>query len=177
MFCVVISDKDFDLEEKELVNPKRRIGARGIVVNENGEIAIFNKQAKNEFKLPGGGIDEGEEPQDAFVREIFEETGCSIKEIECIGYIDEIQSQENFAQHSYVFISKVEKMGKELHLTQKEKDEKAQLLWLKPKEALSKMRDCLNNLQESVYDNVYRSKFMVTRDCKILELFLDSKEG
>ena len=38
----------------------------------------FNKKKKNEYKLPGGGIDYGETPNEAFIREALEETGCKI---------------------------------------------------------------------------------------------------
>ena len=175
MFKIVISDKDFNLEEIELDNPRKRIGARGLVFNEFGEIAVFNKQKKNEYKLPGGGVENSENPQEAFAREVFEETGCSIKDIECIGIIEEIQSQENFCQQSYVFISKVNEIGKELYLTQKEKDEGARLLWLNPQKALKMMRECIELLKASNYDSVYRSRFMVLRDCKILEEYLSYK--
>ena len=86
-------------------NPRLRYGARGIIENENGEIAVFNKQVKNEYKLPGGGIDTGEDPISAFKREAIEETGCEIENVEMIGEIIEEQSDENFVQHSYVFKS------------------------------------------------------------------------
>ena len=46
--------------------PQLRKGARGIVIREDGKIAIFNKANKHEYKLPGGGIEENENPEDAF---------------------------------------------------------------------------------------------------------------
>ena len=35
-----------ELKDKEMNNPRLRYGARGIIENENGEIAVFNKQVK-----------------------------------------------------------------------------------------------------------------------------------
>ena len=49
-----ITDKDFDLKEKRMIDPKRRTAARGIIENKDGEIAIFYKSKMNEYKLPGG---------------------------------------------------------------------------------------------------------------------------
>ena len=51
-------------------NSRLRLGARGIAIREDGKIAIFNKSNKNEYKLPGGGLEgEGEEePEEAFKR-------------------------------------------------------------------------------------------------------------
>lgn len=37
------------------------------------------------------------------------------------------------------------------------------------------MKNCLDNLNDSKYDNVYRSRFMVLRDIKILEKYLNNK--
>lgn len=174
MFSIKITNSDFGLENKAFNNPRMRFGARGIIENENGEIAVFNKRVKNEYKLPGGGVDDGELPIDAFKRESMEETGCEIGNIELIGEIEEEQSDENFIQHSYVFKSKVKNNTNTLNLTEKEKDEGAILHWLKPCEALEKMQNCIDNLSSSTYDNIYRSRFMVKRDIAILKAYLNS---
>ena len=42
----VIKDKDFNLESMELNNPRIRIGARGLVFNNDNKIAILNKKKK-----------------------------------------------------------------------------------------------------------------------------------
>lgn len=62
-------------------NSRLRLGARGIAIREDGKIAIFNKSNKNEYKLPGGGLEgEGEEePEEAFKREVLEEIWCEIE--------------------------------------------------------------------------------------------------
>lgn len=169
---IIITDADFGMQDTELNNPRTRLGARGIIQNEEGKIAIFNKQVKNEYKLPGGGIDEGEDPYVAFEREAIEETGCTLKGIQLVGQIEERQGKENFLQKSYVFISKVKENLGTLLLTEKEKEEGAVLHWLEPQEALSIMEGCMGNLKASTYDNVYRSQFMVKRDIEILKAFL-----
>ncbi len=175
MFNLKILNSDFGLKDKEMNNPRLRYGARGIIENENGEIAVFNKQVKNEYKLPGGGIDTGEDPISAFKREAIEETGCEIENVEMIGEIIEEQSDENFVQHSYVFKSKVKTNTHQLNLTEKEKEEGAVLHWLEPKRALEIMQDCIDKLNSSTYDNVYRSKFMVKRDIAILQAYLTNE--
>ena len=77
MGCIkVLVDEDFGLNSIKFNNPKIRKGARGIIINHDGKIAVFNKVNKNEYKLPGGGINEGETPEEAFKREALEETGC-----------------------------------------------------------------------------------------------------
>ena len=172
-----IKDEDIGLESIGVEKFRQRYGARGIVIKEDGKIAVFNKSLKNEFKLPGGGIDEGEETADAFKREVFEETGCEIKIVDFLGTIEEIKTQDSFKQMSYVYIGTVIQNTNELHVTEQEEKEGAKLLWKEPKEALELIKDCYDKLLPSPCENslssVYHTKFIVKRDSKILEEYLE----
>ena len=114
--------------------------------------------------MPGGGIDEGENPYEAFKREALEETGCEIEIEDLIGTIEEHKSLDNFKQTSYIFVAHVTNNNHQLNLTQKEKDEGAKLIWVDINEALKLISDCYENLKASEYENLYHSKFIVTRD-------------
>lgn len=170
-----ITDKDFGLESFSLESPKLRKGARGIVIREDGNIAIFNKSYKNEYKLPGGGIEENENPENAFYREVLEETGCKVEITDCLGITEEYKCKNNFKQISYIYTSKVIEDTKKLDLTQKEKDEGATLIWVKPERALDLITDCMDKLKDSKYEDVYATRFVVLRDRKILEYYLNNK--
>lgn len=176
MKCIkVLTDEDFGLNIKKFDNPRVRLGARGIVLNNKNEIAILNKKHKNEYKLVGGGIEENENPTLAFKREVLEESGCIIEIDDCLGTIREEKSQDNFIQTSYVYVAHVLEDTKELHLTAKEIEEGSQLLWLNIEDALKKIKDCENKLISSNYENVYHTKFIVRRDYIILEYYLNKK--
>ena len=172
--CMLIKITDEDIGEvsKNMNNPRLRLGARGIVIREDGKIAIFNKSNKNEYKLPGGGIEEDENPEEAFKREVLEETGCIIEIEEKLGITEEYKTKTNFKQISNVFIGMVIEDTKQLNVTQKEKEEGAQLIWKAPEEALKLIIDCYDNLVGSKYESVYMTKFIVLRDRKILEYYL-----
>ena len=63
--------------------PRRyqRIGAYALVLSERGVLGTVNSaatKAPGVWTLPGGGIDAGESPSDAVLREIFEETGQEV---------------------------------------------------------------------------------------------------
>lgn len=177
MKCIrVLRDEDFGLESVEFNNPRIRYGARGIIIREDGKIAIFNKSNKNEYKLPGGGVDKGEDIKEAFKREALEETGCEIEIIDELGTIEEHKSLDNFKQISYLFVGKVLKDNNKLELTQKEKDEGAKLIWVDKEEGLKLITNCLENLKESKYENLYHSKFIVLRERYILEYYLKKQE-
>lgn len=175
---VIIEIPDEMFGEKSIAfnNPKIRKGARGIVQRKDGLIAIFYKKNKNEYKLPGGGIEEGETSEMAFEREVFEETGCKITDITFLGITRELKSLDNFQQVSYVFTARVTEVTKNLNLTQQEIDEGGELIWLDPEAALEKITHCIDKLKPSAYDNLYSSKFIIYRDREILKYFIEHKK-
>ena len=171
-----ITDEDIGEKTINMENPKLRLGARGIVLRDDGKIAIFNKTNKNEYKLPGGGLEGEEKPEEAFKREVLEETGCEIEIIETLGTTEEYKSLNNFKQISYVYVGKVQKDTNKLNLTEKEKDEGAKLLWETPEKALKLITECFDKLVASKYASIYSTKFVVLRDRKILEYYLRIKK-
>ena len=169
-----ITDENIGESFSELINPKTRTAVRTILLDNNNNIAILHKKSKNEYKLIGGGVDDGENLEEALKREALEESGCTINILSCMGYIEEYRSKMNFYQKSYIYLSKVVENTHNLHLTQKEKDEEAELCWFKPQQALELMRESYNNLCPSKYSNLYSTKLIVARDTTILDYYLQS---
>lgn len=169
-----ITDKDLGIKPQEMKDYRLQVAARGIIVRNDGKIAIQNKINKNEYKLVGGGIEENEDPITAFKREVLEEAGCEIEIVEKLGITEEYKSLQNLKQISNIFISKVVNDIHKLNLTEKEKSEGAKLLWLEPKEALKLVTDCYDKLLPLDYDDVYATKFIVLRDRKILKYYIEN---
>lgn len=179
MLIGVVDDSDFGNQNVSMNNPQTRVGARGIVCFDE-KIAIFNKANKNEFKLPGGGVEDNEDLELAFKREVLEETGCEIDIVCKLGEFEERKTIENFKQTSHVFVANVTKQTEQLNLTEKEKIEGATLLWVALDKAIELVGGCLKNLKPSQFDSVYRTRFMVLRDLKILlyyKDYLNNKKG
>ena len=167
----VITDLDIGTNSLELNNPELRIGARGLVFNSENKLAILNKQAKNEYKLVGGGVDPNEDPKEGFFREVLEEAGCHVEIDEFIGTIREERTHYNFVQISYIYKAHVTEDTKELHLTEKEIAEGARLLWLDYDEAMRLIKDAENYIKASPYEDLYTTKFVIKRDYNILEYY------
>lgn len=55
-----------------------RPGAYGIILSDRGVLLTHQSSPCSEMQLPGGGIDPGESPQQAFHREVMEETGWRV---------------------------------------------------------------------------------------------------
>ena len=170
-----ITDEDLGLPKKELVSPFIRYASRGIVYNDDGKIAVFHKKNKNEYKLPGGGIEENENKIEAFKREILEETGCEVFNIEELGITIEEKGETDFCQISYVYKAQVLRDTKNLHLTPKEIDEGGELLWLNIEDAYKLIMECSDNIVGSKYESRYQTLFMVKRDALILKNYLNKR--
>lgn len=171
---IKITDKDFGIEEKiNNDNPIVRMGARGIIINDEGKIAVIYKKNKNEYKLPGGGVEDNENVKEAFKRECEEEIASQVEITDFLGTTEEYKSQENFKQLSFVFVGKKIIELNNTNFTEQEKDEGISYLWLDKLDALEKMKHSLKKLKSSEYDNVYRTRFMVLRDIKILEYYIN----
>ena len=60
-----------------------RVSVKALIRNTHGHILVC-KEASDHWSLPGGGIDHGEEPEAALIRELYEElkiTGVKIKRL------------------------------------------------------------------------------------------------
>ena len=180
MFFEPIIDSSVGYENKPLSteNMKLRTAARGIILNKDtGEIGIFYKKNMNQYKLPGGGIDEGENPEEAFVREVYEETGCTLESnLKFLGITTEIKSAFNFIQNSFAYLGIVKSQSNELHLTEKEIKEGGEFLWLKPEVAISLMEDSFDKLTEGYIESLYSTTFVVKRDILIIKNYLKVKD-
>ena len=86
----------------------KRPSVRGIIIKD-GKIAMMYSLKYDYYKLPGGGIEEGEELRDTLVREVKEESGLVVKKetIKEFGYVRRIEKgmfEDIFMQENYYFL-------------------------------------------------------------------------
>jgi len=63
-----------------MYRPKFRAAVAAMIFDEQGRILLFkHTYRKYEWGIPAGGLEYGEQPENAIVREFFEETGIQIK--------------------------------------------------------------------------------------------------
>ncbi|MGG0668367.1 NUDIX hydrolase [Sporosarcina koreensis] len=81
------------------MHPRNRGSA---VVIEDDKVAVIKRCREGEeyYVFPGGGIEDGETPEHATIREAFEELGVQIEVIECLGIVE-------FNGEQHYFIAKI----------------------------------------------------------------------
>ncbi len=135
--------------------------ARAVVFDDKMNVATFHSEKYDYYKLPGGGIEEGEEKEVALKRECMEEIGCEVEIISEVGVITEYRRQQNLKQISYCYTTKVVGEIKENKLTESEKSHDFEAVWLPLADAIEKVKNSSVNL--------YEAGFMVARDLAFLQ--------
>src|SRR4051812_17391569 len=100
-----IRDNDFGLEIPDRPIVQERRAARAVVFDKEGNVALLNATKKHFHKLPGGGLEEGEDVETALRREVLEEIGCKITNVRELGVIEEFRHKFDLRQISYCFLA------------------------------------------------------------------------
>ena len=127
----------FTMDEKNYTDDMalvERFGVRALI-QRNGLFAM--QQGKNgEYKIPGGGMDEGESIVEALAREVQEETGLVIipETMNELGEILEVRRDifddtKKYIAHSLHYSCEVEDVLLETAMTESEKQRGFQLAW------------------------------------------------
>lgn len=87
----------------DTANFRTRAAVRAVVSDSAGKVALLRVGLHDYHKLPGGGIDEGEDILAALERELSEEIGCRAEVTGEVGEIVEYRDQSELVQTSYCF--------------------------------------------------------------------------
>lgn len=168
--------KKFKINKKmkklALINPRNisnekatlfslREAARAIVIDDMNLIALLHVKRDGYYKLPGGGIEDGEDKIIALRRECLEEIGCNIEILQEVGSTIEYWEEDNEKQISYCYIAKVIGNKGTPNLTKSEKERGLETIWLSHKKVIETLNDChLNN---------WEAQYIVPRELAFLE--------
>lgn len=158
-----IVDKDVvpNYQVSDSKHSKKRQAARNVLVDEEGNVAVVFDGHANVYKIPGGGIDPGEDVGTALKRENLEEAGCDIEVLGELGRVLELRDQYDLEQESFAFLSKVVGQKGEPTFTEKEANRGFRLDWMNIDELIE--------LAESTEPQSYSGYFMKKRDLLFLK--------
>lgn len=146
-------------KQTDVNNFKLREACRAVLFDEYQKVPLLYVSLYDYYKLPGGGIDEGEGKDQALKRECLEEVGSEIEVIGEIGYVIEEREGHQLKQISYSYFGKILSKGK-VDFTQKEINDGFELAWLDLDEAINKIKNS--------NPKCYEGKFIQERDLVII---------
>ena len=124
----------------EVANTYRtREAVRAIVFDENNLVPILHATKNNYYKLPGGGIEAGEDHKEALRRECLEEIGTDVEVLNEVGTIVEYRSKQNLKQISHCYIAKTVGEKRPPELTENEISEGFVQIWTSFEDAKNKL--------------------------------------
>lgn len=163
MLIAKLTDADLFGGEPRYLNEVTRKGARGILIDDKKRIAMMYMSSVDCYKLPGGGIELNETIEEAFLREIKEETGYDATIIGYLGEIEEHKAKAQFLQVSYCFLATKKESVQSQSLTDWEQELGFQLTWMTYQQAFESLQKSYLQCED------YFMKFMIYRDFRILD--------
>jgi 8-oxo-dGTP diphosphatase len=151
--------------ERENLNPdsfRTRNAARAIVLNSKGGIALLNATTHNYHKLPGGGIELGENVSSALQRELLEEIGCKADITSEVGEVVEYRDEWKLMQISHCYLAKQTGKQQAPSFTQSEIDEGFEIVWA------DNIKTAIKLLEQDKPKN-YDGLFIQRRDIQLLK--------
>lgn len=141
--------------------------ARAIIIRA-GTIALVHSLKYDYWKFPGGGLEEGEEPLQALVREVAEEAGLTVipETIKDYGYVHRVQKgwrEDVFVQDSYYYRCLVATQVRPQCLDDYEADEQFTLEFVDPQRAIRANRASSHGPKDPI---------MIERETRVLELLV-----
>lgn len=167
LFCIDL--KDYDGCSEVFSRPS----ARGIIITEDGRIALVYSTRDKYYKFPGGGIKGSEDKISALIREVSEEVGLyvmveSVREFGSVLRRQKSNMKENtiFQQENFYYFCDVSENVGEQHLDEYEAEAGFELRVVTLEEAImvNKAFIC-----DDSFDQI-----MIDRETRVLEMIKEA---
>ena len=148
-----------------------RNAVRAIILRENIILMVFLEKT-NEYKFPGGGVEKNETIEEALKREVLEEVGCNVINIDKkIGIITEYGIANEGKDNIFKMISEYYSVNIDNNLTDQKLDNYEKELLFKP---------CWIEIEKAykanknIIDNKLDSTPWIKRETRVLEILINN---
>ena len=163
----------FEMDKKDYADCTRsfvRNSARSIIISDK-KVAMIHSEKYDYYKFPGGGIEVGEDPVAAMIRETREEAGLVIipESVKEYGIVHRVQKSDKdpdvrFIQDNFYYLCAAEDDAVSQNLQGYEAEEGYVLVYVDPRVAIEKNR----HLGKTPY-----SSTMFEREARVLEMLIE----
>lgn len=137
-----------------------RKAARAVLLNGQGRVALLHVTRMGYHKLPGGGVEEGEDLPLALAREVREEAGVAMEVQGEVGMTVEYRKDHGLLQFSSCYYGAVTGDAGGTDFTEEEREAGFRLIWVPLEEAA--------DLLERDRPEDYMGRFIRVRDLTLL---------
>jgi|CXWL01.1.fsa_nt_gi 8-oxo-dGTP diphosphatase len=165
--------KNFDCIDDWIIYPnlevrkcdifEKRMTVKALIVNEDGKICLVTNSVHNFFLLPGGGVDTGELPEEAIVRECREEVGYEVEITRKLGEVQEFRNRDCKEYQTFLYFVKTKKKILSDERTPSEVANGLVPHWMNFQEALGVCEQQYQTLKNQGVD-FYNTGFNIYRD-------------
>ncbi|MGF1742938.1 NUDIX domain-containing protein [Vibrio profundum] len=144
-----------------------RKAARGIILNGDNILMLYTERY-DDYTLPGGGIDEGEETIAGLIRELEEETGAkNVHDIQAFGIYEEYRpwyksDYDIMHMESYCFVCRIDSELGETRLEAHEKNNGMRPVWMNIFDAIAHNEKTIANSKKKGM-SIERETFLLKR--------------
>lgn len=158
----------------------RKQTVRAVILR--GGKMVMQKSRSGEYKIPGGGLEHGEDIAAALYREVLEEAGMRIdtKSITDIGEIielrcDAFEPEKKFERHTYYYLCRITEEGIPLTLTESEQEQGFICVWETP-ETIYQCNKTICTAPNTIRDTIF-IKMLVEKEICLPNLEDDTEKG
>lgn len=137
----------------------KRVSVRAVVVDADNNIALIHSNKFKYHEIPGGGVDEGETPEQSVVRECKEEVGCNVEIIKYFGVTIEVNGKNILTNTVHAYLVRVLGEKQNPEHTEEEIEEDFDIMWIPLDQAVEYIKS--DKLKNNIYHEYIRQRALI----------------